>query len=186
MTVIVKGTNFVVISIKAVVKYTRWFEIAQGERGEREVSWRRSPWEQKLLREGKKEIYEREMIENGTSGKLRECVQRYGVPSSVFGAEVVLCVNKAQRESVTFTEATRGCKPVRVIDMDVEVTEDGNMDKFSLGKHFSEQIPLIQFTFLMHFPYRAVKQFPIFSIFHFYSLEIISLATILFHLNFTS
>lgn len=69
---------------------------------------------------------------------------------------------------MTFTRSHQG---LRVTDLDTEVTEDENTDAFSLSKHFSEQIPLIQFNFLMYFPYCAGKQY-LFSIFHFYNIEI--------------
>lgn len=129
-------------------------------------------------------IYKREVIENRTSGKLRDCVQRAGVPRSILGARVVVRVNKAKSGSATSAEAAGGCKPVRVIDMDVGVTEDGNLDGFSLREHFPEQTPSIQFNFLLPAPYCAVEQFPMFPIFHFYIPEIIFVGNDSFPLKF--
>lgn len=125
-----KDINLVAISMK----YPRRLEGAQGEHVEREGSWRWKPWGHKHGRERKKMIYKREVIENGTSGKLRDCVQRAGVPRSIFGTRVVVCVNKARSGSATSAEATGGCKPVRVIDMDV-----GGHRRWKLGWIFTEQ-----------------------------------------------
>lgn len=69
--------------------------------------------------------------------------------------------------------------------MDVGVIEDRNLDGFLLSKDFSEQTPLIQFNFLMHAPYCAVKDsFPTFPIFHFYIPEIIFVGNNSFPLKF--
>ena len=75
----------------------------------------------------------------------------------------LLCVSRRHKVSATFAEATGGCKPVRVSNVDVGVTEDGNLNGFLLSKHFSEQTPLIQFNFLMHAPYCAVSSVSHFS-----------------------
>lgn len=67
------------------------------------------------------------------------CVCKRWSHEFAFGTGVVLRVNQVQRGLVTFAEATGGCKPVRLRDVEVS-------DEFSLSRCFSEQTPFIRFN----------------------------------------